>query len=305
MKRATLGILVCVLVSLLVVPAAWASPPPSPIVHIVQWGENLTFIARRYGVTIHAIVVANHLTSANRIYAGQRLVIPGRWTPAPVAGCTYIVQHGDTLSGIAYRHGVSVNSLLRVNNIVNPNRIYAGQRLTIPGAPGAPTPPSTTGRYYTVQRGDTLAKIAFRYGVSIWSIVKANNIANPHVIFPGQRFYIPKGSPPPKPPTGWIKPGCEHLQWPREGAVLSGLLQAKGTATHADFDYYKLEYRHDGLGDWRYITGAETPVTNGALGTWDTRAVSDGRYFFRLVVVDSTGNYPPPCEVAVKVYNDP
>jgi LysM repeat protein len=152
-----------------------------------------------------------------------------------------------------------------------------------------------------VQRGDTLAKIAVRFRVSVWAIVQANNIANPNVIFSGQRFYIPAAST----DIGSIKPGCEHLRWPREGARLSGVVPAWGTANLANLDYYRLEYRRDGVGEWHRITGANEPVQSDLLGMWDTRTVSDGRYMLRLVIVDRTGNYPTPCEIAVNVKNAP
>ena len=304
MKKVLQPMFCCALLLLLVAPVAWASPPRSnPVVHIVQWGENLTAIANRYGTTIRAIVAANGLANPNRIYAGQRLIIPSGVAPAPAGGCTYIVQYGDTLSGIACRHAVSVNSIVQANGLANPNRIYAGQRLRIPCAPApAPAPPAT-GTYYTVQRGDTLAKIALRFRVRLWSIVAANNIANPNLIYTGQRLYIPGAS---SQGSGWVKPGCEHLAWPREGAWLSGVVQARGTAKIDNQWYYKLEYRKDGLDDWHYIAGAEQKIVeNGPLGAWDTRTVKNGGYIFRLVVVDWTGNYPPPCEVAVRVNNDP
>jgi LysM repeat protein len=306
MKRVVPGVLICVLLVLSTVQATWAASPLSnPVVHIVRWGENLTGIARRYGTTVQAIVATNQLVNANRIYAGQRLVIPGTWTPSPASGCVYIVQRGDTISGIAYRHGVSISSIVYANHIANPNRIYAGQRLAIPCASPVPPTPAPSGWYYVVRRGDTLAKIALRFGTSVWRIATANNIANPNLIYPGRRLYIPKGAPPTPPPSGTTNPGCEHLAWPRAGVQLSGIVQARGTADHLRFGYYKLEYRRDGLDDWHYITGAETPVSNGALGAWDTRTVTDGSYTFRLVIVDQTGNYPPPCEIPVHVNNDP
>jgi hypothetical protein len=163
-----------------------------------------------------------------------------------------------------------------------------------------------------VRWGDTLAKIAVRFGTSVWRIATTNNIANPNLIYPGQCLYITRGVPPTPTPTPSPSPtpsststGCEHLLWPVAGAQLSGIVQARGTADHPSFGYYKLEYRKDGLDDWHYITGGQSPVTSGALGAWDTRTVPDGNYTFRLVVVDQTGNYPPPCEIAVRVYNDP
>jgi LysM repeat protein len=150
-------------------------------------------------------------------------------------------------------------------------------------------------------QGDTLAKIAVRFGVSIWSIVKANNIANPNVIYPGRRLWIPAGTT-----TGPVqpgRPGCEHLTSPQAGAVLAGIVEARGTADLTNFWYYKLEFRKDGLDEWHYITGSETPVHSGSLGNWDTRPLANGGYTFRLVVVDRTGNYPPACEIPVQVRN--
>jgi LysM repeat protein len=271
------------------------------VIHVVQWGENLTGIARRHGTTIQAIVQANGLANPNRIYAGQRLLIPVAGPLPPPSAKPYIVQSGDTLTGIAYRYGVSVSAIAHANNLLNPNRIYIGQRLIIPSGSVDPPAPPTPGTYYIVQRGDTLARIAMRYGVSMWWIVQANNITNPNVIYPGQQFYIPATAP----DTGWVKPGCEHLTWPREGAQLSGRVDARGTANLTNFGYYKLEYRKGGLDEWHYVTGANKPVHNGALGAWDTRTVSDGRYIFRLVIVDRMGNYPPPCEITVNVKNAP
>jgi LysM repeat protein len=62
-------------------------------------------------------------------------------TAAPIrAGGEYVVQPGDTLFAIAQRTGVSVNSILVVNNITDANRITAGQKLRIPGAGEVPTP---------------------------------------------------------------------------------------------------------------------------------------------------------------------
>ena len=286
--------------------AAWASPPATnPIIHIVQWGENLIGIANRYGTTVWAIMQANSIANQNRIYAGQRLVIPVAAATPVTSACSYVVCYGDNLTGIAYRYGVSISSIMRANGIVNPNMIYPGQRLAIPCAAPAPAPapspaPAPGGTYYTVRWGDTLAKIAMRFGVSTWSIVKANNIANPNVIYPGRRLFIPTGAPGPAPAQP-STPGCEHLTWPRSGAVLNGIVEARGTADLTNFWYYKLEFRKDGLDNWHYITGAETPVRSGSLGKWDTGPLVNGGYTFRLVVVDRTGNYPAPCEIPVQI----
>ena len=318
MKRLLFGILLCTVLVTLGVGFVSAAPPASShIVHIVRWGENLTSIAAQYGTTIQAIMQANSLPNANRIYAGQRLLVPRAMQPpaSPAATCgqTYTVRYGDTLSGIGYRFGVNVNALMQANGIINPHRIYAGQQLSIPCSaaippvhyptPPHPVPPAQCRAWTVVKPGDTLAKIAWRFQTSIWPIVRANNIANPNVIYVGQRLCIPGASKPVPPEPKPAKPGCEHLTSPKQGAQLSGVTYAQGTAIIEDFWYYKLEYRADGLDNWHYITGQHDPVIDGVLGSFDTRIVPDGTYFLRLVIVDRTGNYPPPCEIVVHIEN--
>jgi len=110
---------------------------------------------------------------------------------------TYTVQRGDTLYSIARRHGVSLWDIVSANGITNPNLIYPGQKLTISGSgataptPSTPSTPSTGSGIHIVARGETLTRIALKYGVSVWAIVNANGIANPNLIHPGQQLTIP------------------------------------------------------------------------------------------------------------------
>jgi LysM repeat protein len=187
---------------------ALASPASAqgPVVHVVQRGENLYRIALRYGVTVDAVVKANNLSNPRLVYVGQRLAIPtgsGAGGPAAtVPAGAHVVQRGENLFRIALRYGVSVDALAAANGIVNANRIYAGQRLVIPGratAPSAPGPSTSPGQSYTVRRGDTLSAIALRYGVSVWALVQTNNIRTPSLIYVGQVLYIPRGGSAPVP----------------------------------------------------------------------------------------------------------
>ena len=137
-----------------------------PISHVVQPGQNLFRIALRYGTTVDAIVAANGLANSHTVYVGQRLVIPGS-SSAPVStGGSYVVQWGETLSTIALRHRVTVEALMRVNGLSNSHRIYAGQRLVIPGAGATPAAAPATGNTYAVGPGDTLSQIAQRFGTT-------------------------------------------------------------------------------------------------------------------------------------------
>ena len=104
----------------------------------------------------------------------------------------YTVKTGDTLSKIATRYGTTVQEIVSINNIANPNLIYQGQVLriltnsTIEGSETRGTGSIT----YTVQRGNTLSQIARAYGVTIRHLVELNNIQNPNLIYPGQKLRI-------------------------------------------------------------------------------------------------------------------
>ena len=136
------------------------------IIHVVQPGENLFRIGLAYGIGWQAIMDANGLYSTS-IYVGESLVIPvagASTTPAapaepapqpdlspqpqaaPAAAPantqgSYMIQRGDTLWLIAQRFGLSVGQLMAANGIRNPNYIYYGQVLVIPGQ-GSPAAPA-------------------------------------------------------------------------------------------------------------------------------------------------------------------
>ncbi len=125
--------------------------------YIVRWGDTLSGIAARYGISISQLATANGLYTTSWVYAGQRLTIPGTMatspaqstSPAPAtitAGNVYIVRPGDTLIGIAQRYGISTSQLAAKNGLTWNSWVYVGQRLVIPGgttvntSSGATTP---------------------------------------------------------------------------------------------------------------------------------------------------------------------
>lgn len=168
------------------------------VYYTVQRGDTLSEIAQRYGTTVQEIASINNIANPNLIFPGQVLRILTNSTvngseTRGTGSITYTVRRGDTLSQIAQAYGVTVAHIVEINNIQNPNLIFPGQKLRITESNSTTLnePVQQSTRYvYIVRRGDTLSQIARIYGVSVSYLAKVNNIANPNLIFPGQRIRI-------------------------------------------------------------------------------------------------------------------
>ncbi|HPD41271.1 MAG TPA: LysM peptidoglycan-binding domain-containing protein, partial [Anaerolineae bacterium] len=116
--------------------------------YVVQPGDTLYAIARRYGISVNALAAANGLTTRSWIYVGQSLTLPDAGTapapaPAPTPATTgiHIVQPGENLFRLGLRYGTTA-AAIRAANGLSSDLIYVGQRLVIPGAGGG-VPPIT------------------------------------------------------------------------------------------------------------------------------------------------------------------
>ncbi len=112
-------------------------------------------------------------------------------TAAPGGTTTYTVKPGDRLFSIGRQFGVNPYSIAQANGIYPPYIIYVGQVLTIPGGTPVTVTPGPGPNTYVVQRGDTIFSIARKLGKTPASIINANNLINPNLIFPGQVLRIP------------------------------------------------------------------------------------------------------------------
>jgi LysM repeat protein len=205
--RATL-VAACFL-ALAVSPAAGATR------YTVRWGDTLTGIARAHHVGLLRLARRNGIPVYGVLRAGRVLVIPGR-SGAHRPGHhlrtgIYVVRFGDTLTGIAHRHGMTLGALARLNH----RRPYAilviGTRLHVPVAAGSrrrhrhhrrhhahhhrshhrrAARPHWRGRY-RVQPGDTLSGLAIRFGTTVGRLARANRMHVDGLLLSGSVLRFP------------------------------------------------------------------------------------------------------------------
>lgn len=147
----------------------------------VRAGDTLWAIAREYGTTVEAIARENRIVDPNRIFAGERLriTLPARGSGEEI----YNVRRGDTTISIAGKFGVTLSALEDRNGLERGETIYAGDKLSIPGA-------GMSGEFYVVRPGDTLFYISRRTGVPIRTLVGINRIKDPDLIYAGEHLKL-------------------------------------------------------------------------------------------------------------------
>ncbi len=193
---------------------------------------------------------------------------------------------------------------------------FGGERTNTPVPSGCTVPQGWIS--YTIQPGDTLFALSLRFKLPQATLAEANCLNNAANITAGQILFIPPGSNvTPSAPSGNVPAGnapsgnyssfdCGNpaatISSPVAGTVLRGTVAIFGTATHPDFQFYRLQVSGGGTGDGDFATldVFNTQVSNGQLGTLNTAAFVPGDYWLRLTVVDNTGNYLPQCTVRVR-----
>ena len=170
---------------------------------VAAWGNNdgsHTVDTSAYGTiqqytSIYGTLDENVIFVDPSIYrTGATADRPDNYAPAPSviapeAPDVYIVQSGDTLSGIAARYGTTWQELAAINRLNDPNMIFPGQQIVIRGSANA----SNSGggeEYYTIQPGDNLSSIATRYGTTWQWLAEVNGISEPNLIYPGNTLRV-------------------------------------------------------------------------------------------------------------------
>jgi murein DD-endopeptidase MepM/ murein hydrolase activator NlpD len=179
----------------------------------------------------------------------------------------YTVRRGDTLSSIAQRQKRSVDALAQANGITDPNRIVAGQLLTIPDAGSAPTAPETG--IVVVRAGDTLTKLAARTGVSTATLIAANGLVSPYHVYTGGQLLLGARNAAPTAPLA---------RCPVAGAKFMN-----------DWGFPRADTGFHQGNDLMAKRG--TPIVAPVSGTVTQGVGKIGGNFFRLVAADGTSYY--------------
>jgi LysM repeat protein len=211
------------LLILTIAAAAWAPATASAAFqHVVSQGETLSSVAAADGLSVSQLAAANGISADSQLIAGSSLAIPPQDaaagestasssssssstgsdanTASPVAssgGGAYEVRPGDTLSAIAARLGVSVDSLAAANGLDPSNLLISGTTLHSTGTSDASVASPTVssgGGGYEVQPGDTLSAIAARLGVSVDALAAGNGLDPSGLLISGTTLHAVGGS---------------------------------------------------------------------------------------------------------------
>lgn len=183
--------------------------------HVVSYGETLGGIADSYGIDLYELMRINELYS-HVIFPGRILHLPTSSVsaetielPQPEASPgKHVVKYGETLGTIAAAYGIDLNALIIENGIFG-HIIYPGQVLILPGATAEVSDPPPASEpvvvaivqpiipsqvTYVVRPGDTLGELAQAYGITLLTLMRANDIYYPHHIVVGQQLQVPSTS---------------------------------------------------------------------------------------------------------------
>jgi murein DD-endopeptidase MepM/ murein hydrolase activator NlpD len=167
---------------------------PIPRVHTVAEGENLTYIASLYEITIEELLALNGLANADNLFVGQTLIVPGGEGEA--VATVYTVGGGDTLAQIAALFNTTPTAVLQTNRMINPAQApAAGQTVTVVSRTGSSLPQPVTGLPHVVAPGETVTTIAAQYNIAPLALAAANDLPYPAYLFTGQRLRIPGDAP--------------------------------------------------------------------------------------------------------------
>ena len=168
------------------VPYSYTGPILNENYYIIQSGDSLWSISKKYGISGDKLKDINNL-SGNLLSVGQKLLIKDTSSSDDV-GIYYTVKAGDTLYGIANEYNLTVADLKSMNNLKN-NNLSIGQKLLVSGT--GEVVDGSDYDTYIVKSGDNLYAIARKYGVTVDKLKEINNLSS-NLLSIGQKLLVPK-----------------------------------------------------------------------------------------------------------------
>jgi murein DD-endopeptidase MepM/ murein hydrolase activator NlpD len=179
-------------------------------VYVVQEGDSYWAIADLFKVTIPDLLAANGFSVNHIINPADRLVIPGYEGIHGVLS-TRTVELGESLATLALRTGIPTDTLLRLNRLVNPERLYAGQAMIVvePEEGTAAVTRWENGRALSLSAGTPLLALAAAEGKDPWELTGLNDLPSQADQFSGQSLLTVGGD---QPLRAWPAP-LENIQF--------------------------------------------------------------------------------------------
>ncbi len=204
-------------------------------IYQIKAGDTLWGISRQFNIPLSSLLAANGLTEKSILRVGQKIILPSSSKEEAKAvvtssNVTHIVKKGESLWLISRLYGVDMDSIMKANKLTADSILSIGMKLTIPQVRVASSPVKEDNfEVYRVQSGDTLWEISRRYRVSLQDLMKVNNLNEKSTLQIGQSIRIPSSLP-----KSYEKASSSFL-WPISGRV-SSTFGMRGGRLHSGID---------------------------------------------------------------------
>ena len=212
-------------------------------IYQIKAGDTLWGISRQFNIPLSSLLAANGLSEKSVLRVGQKIILPSSsssrkettTTTVTSSNVTHTVEKGESLWLISRLYGVDMDSIMKANNLTPDSILSIGMKLTIPqvrvASSASSSPPAKEESYevYRIQSGDTLWGISRRYKVSLQDLMKVNNLNEKSTLQIGQSIRIPSHLP-----QNYEKASSSFL-WPVSGRVSSSF-GMRGGRLHSGID---------------------------------------------------------------------